>query len=413
MATLTKHNRVISINIGSESPYAHMELTPETDLWSSLIEVRNLCQNTTRSDSAYFKTVAIAQAKRIHKLHPKFTRFIVLRNMYESFCLVYDPTHGWLHIHAAALIARVQVTNFKKGIINGIEAVVGINLEHQRRLPYYFTSHTLLGGDETESLPTEDFTVLSNTTRLTFPLTQDDRKNEHWIDLMDKYTLLDREACKRDISKLLSIRQQTYPDRTDPVLLGFGKDNAYLFQHDGDFLWQHTIQIKGGDITVYEGNQADSTITDIDALVVIYEPRLWFEQNPPARLATIEEIVADLDLFNQCQSMRVDPDSAMPTVPNMFNATVPATQQEANWFDESVKSLAESCSNMKEEVAHWTPIVGMFVIAEGYEGVFVIDDYLGQTETFILRSTNSGYARVPVHASKVSPYQLYAKRPLR
>lgn len=105
-----------------------------------------------------------------------------------------------------------------------------------------------------------------------------------------------------------------------------------------------------------------------------------------------------VDELNQFQHTHPGDDSRLPT---MEEQVVTSQQKQATSED------------TEEEAITWIPQLGMLVTAEGYDGVFVIDDYLGHTDTFILRSTNPGYERVPVDASKVSPYQLYAKRPLR
>lgn len=105
-----------------------------------------------------------------------------------------------------------------------------------------------------------------------------------------------------------------------------------------------------------------------------------------------------VDELNQFQHTHPVDDSRLPT---MEEQVVISQQKQATSED------------TEEETVAWIPQLGMLVTAEGYDGVFVIDYYLGHTDTFILRSTNPGYECVSVTASKLSPYQLYAKRPRR
>lgn len=102
-----------------------------------------------------------------------------------------------------------------------------------------------------------------------------------------------------------------------------------------------------------------------------------------------------IDELNQFQHTRAEDHVRVPTMEEQVVATRYSSEQ---MNDEEIEEFP------------WTPQLGMFVVVDGHDEVFIIDDYQGHAGMFVLRSTDVGYERVSIPASKVKPYQLYAKR---
>lgn len=130
VTTATKPNDAIYINVGADYPYTGMQITPETDLWSSLCKVRKLCQIPVKPYDDDFEAVALMQAKQINYLCPEYTRFITLYSKQQRICLTYDSNQGWLYLQSTVFDVGVRAKKLDKEILMGVEAIVSINLEH-------------------------------------------------------------------------------------------------------------------------------------------------------------------------------------------------------------------------------------------------------------------------------------------